>query len=162
MLLIRFTIWCQWAGMIIRVDKCCTFGIKKVSSKSAQIKPKLFINKEIVPCVKHDNSFRYFGRPFDSYMSNQLHKTELSHLVSYTLNTIDSSPLHPKNKLLLYNCYLLFRISWQLTVCDLSKTWIIQYLDNTVSHCIRKWLPTRSNLHKWGLSLTSDCSFCFQ
>ena len=26
-LLNRFTIWCQWAGMIIRVDKCCTFGI---------------------------------------------------------------------------------------------------------------------------------------
>ena len=58
-LLNRFTIWCQWAGIIIRVDKCCTFGIKKVSSKSAQIQPKLFINKESVPCVKLDDSFRY-------------------------------------------------------------------------------------------------------
>ena len=49
MLLNRFTIWCQWAGIIIRVDKCCTSGIKKVSSTSAQIQPKLFINKEFVP-----------------------------------------------------------------------------------------------------------------
>ena len=81
-------------------------------------------------------------------MSNQVHKTELSHVVTSTLNTIDSLPLHPKNKLLLYNRYLLSKISWHLTVCDLSKTWIIQHLDNTVSHCIRKWLdlPISSTL----------------
>ena len=29
LLLNRFTIWCQWASMIIHVDKCSTFGIKK-------------------------------------------------------------------------------------------------------------------------------------
>ena len=95
-------------------------------------------------------------------MSNQLHKTELSHLVTSTLNTIDSLLLHPKNKLLLYNRYLLSRISWHLTVCDLSKTWIIQHLDNTVSHCIRKWLDlpitsTLSNIllprEKFGLDI---------
>ena len=69
-------------------------------------------------------------------------------MVISTLNTIDSLRLHPKNKLLLYNRYLLSRISWHLTVCDLSKTWIIQHLDNTVSHCIRKWfdLPISSTL----------------
>ena len=32
-LLNRFSVWCQWANMIIRVDKCSTFGIKKHSSK---------------------------------------------------------------------------------------------------------------------------------
>ena len=37
---------------------------------------------------------------------------------------------------------------WHCTVCDLSKTWIIQHLDNTVSHCILKWfdLPISSTL----------------
>ena len=49
------------AGMIIHVDKCCTFGVKKVSSKSAQIQPKLFINNESVPCVKLDESFQYLA-----------------------------------------------------------------------------------------------------
>ena len=28
-LLNRFSIWCNWADMIIRVDKCITFGIRK-------------------------------------------------------------------------------------------------------------------------------------
>ena len=162
MLLNRFTIWCQWAGMTIRVDKCCTFGIKKVSSKSAQVQPKLFINKEMVPCVKHEDSFRYLGRHFDFHMSNQVHKIELSNLVTSMLNIIDSLPLHPNSKLLLYNRYLLSKISWHFTGCDLSKTWIIQHLDNTVSHCIRKWLDlpissTLSNIllphEKFGLDI---------
>ena len=29
LLLNCFTIWCQWAGMMIRVDKCVTFGMKE-------------------------------------------------------------------------------------------------------------------------------------
>ena len=134
--------------MTSRVDKCCTFGIKKVSSKSAQVQPKLFINKEIVPCVKHEDSFRYIGRHFDFHMPNQVHKIELSNLVTSTLNIIDSLPLHPNSKLLLYKRYLLSKISWHFTVCDLSKTWIVQHLDNTASHYIRKWLdlPISSTL----------------
>jgi hypothetical protein len=32
-LLNRFSIWCQWSNMIIRVDKCSTFGIKKAITK---------------------------------------------------------------------------------------------------------------------------------
>ena len=140
MLLNRFTIWCQWAGMTSCVDKCCTFGIKKVSSKSAQVQPKLFINKEMVPCVKHEDSFPYLGHHFDFHMSNQVHKIELSNFVTSILNIIDSLPFHPNSKILLYNRYLLSKISWHFTACDLSRMWIVQHLDNTVSHCICKWL----------------------
>ena len=32
-LLNRFSIWCQWSNMTIRVDKCSTFGIKKAITK---------------------------------------------------------------------------------------------------------------------------------
>ena len=35
-LLNRFALWCQWSGMIIRVDKCSTFGIRKALTKSVQ------------------------------------------------------------------------------------------------------------------------------
>ena len=48
LLLNRFTLWCQWAHMIIRVDKCSTFGIKKDLTKSIQYLPKLFINNCLV------------------------------------------------------------------------------------------------------------------
>ena len=43
----RFIIWCRWSDLIIRVDKCITFGIfgiKKLYTKSFQYLPKLLIN----------------------------------------------------------------------------------------------------------------------
>ena len=51
-LLNRFSLWCQWSDMIIRVDKCSTFGIKKAVTKSIQYLPKLFINNSVIPTTK--------------------------------------------------------------------------------------------------------------
>ena len=36
-----FTRWCTWSDMIIRVDKCKTFGITKRGSNAVQTQPKL-------------------------------------------------------------------------------------------------------------------------
>ena len=84
------SIWCKWADMIVRVDKCSTFGIKKVASKSVQYLPKLIINNILVP--------------FE--MTNQSHKLELSTAIEEMMSDIDQKPLHPKNKLLIYNRYV--------------------------------------------------------
>ena len=100
--------------MIIRVDKCSTFGIKKAISKSVQYLPKLLINNRLIPTVKTGESFEYLGRYFDFNMSNDKHKAELTTLVNELLTDIDSKPLHPKNKLLLY-------------ICDFSYTTVTYY-----------------------------------
>ena len=39
LLLNRFTVWCQWSDMLLRVDKCTTFGIKKELTRSIQYLP---------------------------------------------------------------------------------------------------------------------------
>ena len=65
LLLNRFTLWCQWSDMLIRVDKCSTFGIKKETTRSVQYLPKLFLNNLLVPRVPIGESFRYLGRYFD-------------------------------------------------------------------------------------------------
>ena len=139
-LLNRFTIWCKWAQMIIRVDKCITFGIKKSTTRSTQYKPKLLINTELVPCVEIGDSFRYLGRYFDFDMSNTIHKRELSHTVTDIMSKIDLLPLHPRFKVQLYIRYLLPKISWHLTVADLTKTWVSENLDNLVAKYFRSWL----------------------
>lgn len=162
MLLNRFTIWCQWANMIIRVDKCSTFGIKKELTKSVQYLPKLFINSCFVPRVENGKSFRYLGRYFNFNMSDEDHKSELYDTLTNTMNEIDELPLHPKNKILMYNRYVLSKISWHFTVSDIGKTWVNENLDNIVSKYIRKWLElpisaTLSNVllphNKFGLNL---------
>ena len=121
-LLNRFTIWCKWSQMVIRVDKCVTFGIKKSAKRSIQYLPKLLVNSELVPCVRLGDSFRYLGRYFDFDMSNIVHKQELSQMVGDIMYKIDLLPLHPRNKCQLYSRYLLSKISWHLTVADPTKT----------------------------------------
>ncbi|CAB4011668.1 Hypothetical predicted protein, partial [Paramuricea clavata] len=161
-LLNRFSIWCQWSNMIIRVDKCSTFGIKKALAKSIQYLPKLLINKQLVPKINIGKAFQYLGRYFSFNMSDEHHKSELISLVEELMANIDSKPLHPKNKILLYSRYLLSKLSWHFTVSSVSKTWVTENIDSKVNSYIRKWLdiPISGTLstvfltrNKFGLSI---------
>ena len=67
-----------------------------------------------------------------------------------------------KTKLLLYQRYILSKLSWHLTVATLPKTWVIQHLDNVVTRFVRQWLdlPISATLsgiilpkNQFGLSL---------
>ena len=127
-------------GWYEKVDKCVTFGMRKQSTKSIQFQTKLFITSELVPPVKADDSFRYPGRHFDFSMSNAMHKSELLEILGSLMSDIDMLPIHPKKKLLLYQRHVLSKLSWHLTVVDLSKTWVCENLDNKVSKYIRQWL----------------------
>ena len=95
-------------------------------------------------------------------MSNNTHKSELSQLTNSILTDIDLLPLHPKNKIALYNRFLLSKLSWHFTDADLPRTWICEHLDNVVAKFIRKWLDlpisaTLSNITlpqtKFGLNI---------
>ena len=74
LLLNCFSHWCQWACMVIRVDKCITFGSKKFSTSSLQFQPKLVINSKIMPPVRNGESVQYLGRFFNFDMDNKDHK----------------------------------------------------------------------------------------
>ncbi|CAB4018557.1 Hypothetical predicted protein [Paramuricea clavata] len=128
-LLNRFSIWCQWSNMIIRVDECSIFGIKKAITKSVQYLPELLINNYLIPTIKIGEAFQYLGRYFDFNMSNNNHKTELTTLVNELMTHIDLKPLHPRNKPLVYNRYVLPKLSWHFTIATLSKTWVIKNID---------------------------------
>ena len=161
-LLNRFSVWCQWANMIIRVDKCSTLGIKKHASKSIQYQPKLSINHLLVPRIEIGESFRYLGRYFNFNMSDEKHKSEICDLFNNIISKIDELHLHPRNKILLYSRYLLSKISWDFTITDISQTCVCETLDGIATKYIRKWLEhpisaTLSNVYllynKFGLNV---------
>lgn len=135
-----FSRWCTWSDMLIRPDKCHSFGIAKKDTKSIQIKPKLYINNNLISPVEPDESFVYLGRHFDFKMSDKEHKEETLNKVKEILETIDGLPLHPKNKIQIYQKYLLSKISWHLTVTNIPITWIKNNIDNVVSRYVRSWL----------------------
>ena len=97
--------------IIIHVEKCTTFGVKSFSISSLGFQPKLLINSELIPPVKQGESFKYLGRYFNFDMDNKDNKAVV------------------RNRLLLYDRYVLSEFSWHLTVTDLGKngfvkTWI--------------------------------------
>ena len=149
-LLNRFSIWCQRSEMIIRVDKCSTFGIKKTLTKSVQYPPKLLINNKLIPATEIGESFQYLGTYFHFDMSEKKHKQELITLLEDIMTDIDLKPLQPKNKIILYSRYLLSKLSWHFTIATLSKTWVTENIDSVVNKYIRKWLeiPVSGTLSK--------------
>ena len=56
------------------------------------------------------------------------------------LTNNDSLSILPKNKFLLYQRYLLSKLSWNLTVANLAQTWVIENLDSITIGFIRQWL----------------------
>ena len=133
-LLNAFSCWCNWSNMITRVDKCCTFGIRKIE------KPKLFVNIEIIPAIKDNEDFIYLGRPFSFKTDNNYHKLELVSNTKEFLEKISSLPLHPRNKLLLYNNYVLSKLACHLTIADLGLTSVKHNLDTLLVYFVRSWL----------------------
>ena len=144
-LLNAFTRWCQWSMMIIRVDKCKTFGVAKIGSQCKQYLPKRFLNNELVPQVKLEESFTYLGRHFNYAMDDAEHKSHVQERTNEILQDIDKLPLHPRHKIALYKSYLLSQISWDLTVANIGLTWVKNNLDNVVSLYLRRWLEIPIN-----------------
>ena len=56
------------------------------------------------------------------------------------MNRIVSLSCHPENKLFIYHQFVLSKLSWHLTFADLSKTWVVQNLDNIVTKYVRQCL----------------------
>ena len=73
-------------------------------------------------------------------MSSNDHKNFLLEDVNSMMTSIDKLPLHPRNKLLVYHRYVLSMLSWNLTIENLSETWVKPALDTIVHKYVREWL----------------------
>ena len=50
-LLNLFVAWCHWSGMVLRLDKCSSFGMAKRNNAFKQTLPCLFVDGKQVPSV---------------------------------------------------------------------------------------------------------------
>ena len=142
-LLNLFSRWCSWADMIIRVDNCHSFGIKKSGTSSDQFQPKIICQQWTYLPVKQDyftlseEYFTYLGRHLDYKMTNNKHKDDSD--TKDIMKKMDDLSLHPKNKMLICQCYVLSKLSWNLTIANIDITWVKQFLDSIVNQYVRSW-----------------------
>ena len=93
--------------MIIRIEKCSSFGIKKAVTSSVQHLPKLILNHDLIPTVEIGKSIKCFGRYFNFSMNNHNHLSEILDLVTTLMAQIDHIPCHPKT-----NCCYIIALSF--------------------------------------------------
>ena len=62
--------WCNWTGMQLRIDKCQSFGMRKIDGSYEQFLPNLSIGDENISAVKLNESFKYLGKLFNANMNN--------------------------------------------------------------------------------------------
>ena len=78
-----FSKWCTWSDLIIRVDKCHTFGMKKCATSSVQYLPMILFNRERIPPIEMNKSIIYLGKQFnygmdiDNNMKKELKNTNV-------------------------------------------------------------------------------------
>ena len=73
-------------------------------------------------------------------MTNNHHKEDLLSDTKDMMKEIDDLPLHPKNNRLIYQHYVLSKLTWNLIIADLDITRVKQSLDSIVNQYVRSWL----------------------
>ena len=141
----KFKNYCQWSGMLIRTDKCISFGMIKKGSKFQQFQPKLYVNNSLIPQVETSENFKYLGRYYNFEMEEPKHRDKAKTKIEDLMSSIDALPLHPKKKMQLYNHYVLSKISWDLTIANLGLTLARNNLDNVVASYLRRWMDIPIN-----------------
>ena len=142
-----------------------------MKTASKQVLPKMYLNNILIPPVKANESFKYLGKNFYFEMSSELHKSTLLNNIKEMMQSIDILPLHPRNKIKLHLHYVIPKLSWDLTVGDITVTWVKQVLDPVVNSLVRQWLeiPISGTLDilkltksKFGIGLVSVSTRYFQ
>ena len=115
------------------------FSVKKVLPDLCISNPNSLSTLELLPVVNSGISFKYLGSYFDFEIDNEKDTVHLKSPLLDMMNLIDSLCILPKNRLLPYQCYILSKFSWHLTVA-ICQRWVIEHLDNVVIRFVRQWL----------------------
>ena len=135
-----FVAWCSWSSLVIRVDKCITFGMQKRGNKYLQILPVLSIESGQIPQVGINGEFTYLGRRFSYDMSNTSAKIDLVEKLSKLLNITDKLKLRVQNKLKILFFYIHAQVLYEIKLYNFPVTWVKQSLDALCIRHISYWL----------------------
>ena len=130
LLLNCFTKWCQWCNMVIREEKCVKLGIKQFQLALFNMNQNYLSTIRQCPLLNQENHLSIWEKISTLKWTNKFIEKNCNPPLVDMLTNTDSLSILPKNKLLLYQRYLLSKLSWHLTVANLAKTWVIKNLDS--------------------------------
>jgi len=135
-----FEAWCTWSTMIIRRDKCSTFGMQKKNNKYCQILPNLSLDNQQVPHIAINGEYKYLGRIFNFSMDNATAKTALEQKLTRMLIVTSGLKISAQTKLKILSTYIHSQLLFPIRTYDLTSTWVEQTLQAICIRFIRDWL----------------------
>jgi len=117
-----FTAWCTWSGMMIRIDKCQTFGMRKENDIYKKYMPVVTTSDTQVPAVKIGGSFTYLGQIFNSNMNTDEAKEELSNKLDTLLTKLSNLVTRQQMKIKILKLVVYPRISFELKTYNFSTS----------------------------------------
>ena len=85
--------------MILRLDKCCTFGMRKFDGLYQQFEPAIYLDNHIIPQIAIGESFVYLGKLFNFKMDNSLAKDKLFTKLKFLLKTTSDLKIRAQLKI---------------------------------------------------------------
>ena len=128
------TDWLKWANMKSKVPKCHSLYHK--GSTSTLNNPRLILDGLEVP--SSPGPFRFLGQNVQISPDNTNTKLNLSS-VRRTMESIHTSLVTRKQKLLLYRAGVCPRLTWPLLIGELPTTWLEREMDSLVTRFLKKW-----------------------
>ena len=159
LLLQIFNSWCHRSRMIIRLDKCCTFGMRKFDGLYQQFEPAIYLDNHIIPQIAIGESFVYLGKLFNFKMDNSLAKEKLFTKLKFLLKTTSDLKIRAQLKIQILLRYIHSQIINDLKLYDIKSTWIRQNLDKECYMYIRNWLkmPISASIKDLSSISTAKC-----
>ena len=131
--------------MAARPDKCWSLALKKFPNRYQRYNPLLTISCALMNYLD-DGDFQYLGRPTNAFGSEATSWANIELLLINLTQLVDALTLPASAKLWLYQHFVIAKMSWSVTVHDLSKTFVskLQAMANTY---LKKWaaLPRPAN-----------------
>ena len=131
--------------MIIRLDKCCTFGMLKIDGRYEQYEPAIFLDHGRIPSVAIGSSFTYLGKLFNFEMKKKEAKEQLLTRVKKLLKITTDLPIRPQMKMNILKKFIYSHLTDSLKKYAFGATWIRQNLDSECCACVREWLGLPSS-----------------
>ena len=160
-----FVAWCNWSGMVIRLDKCASFAMTEREGVFQQIEPALFVDQERIPSIPIGAHFIYLGKIFDFDLKNEQAKKVVKEKLLKLIKIASLLRIQVQMKLKILKTYIHSQLSFELRMYNFGSTWIEENLDMETNNRVRDWLgmPTSGCIsemlalpkHKCGLGIPS-------
>ena len=124
----------DWSHLKAKVSECAAISICGQTGKTRN--PNLILSDKMIPYLGN-KSVSFLGLPINAEMAYI--KEQLAQKLKKFLTVTNTSPLSRQQKLRVYKNVICPRLSWLLSLSDLSLSWVESMLESQVTRMLKKW-----------------------